>query len=174
MKVVDAALLSLAIGLSAATAYLFASDYPSGFVNQLKPIPTATRVPRRHDFQAIVIHGPHDACPRSAPGSRDVQAHFIVHAEDADGEAWVEATPRWLDQLGATHSRNAAVNRHAIAVWVDAPTSPGQAEALRRLTVRLREEFGIPPAMIFSHADVDVGTGCGAGRGLASLRTTGR
>lgn len=170
MKLLDAALLSLAVGLSAAAVFLFASDYPTGFVNQLRPIPTATRAPRRHDFRAIVIHGPHDACPRSAPGSRDAQAHFVVHAEDADGEAWVEATPRWLDQLTASHTRNAAVNRHAIAIWVDGPQTPGQAEALRRLTARLREELGLPADMVFAHADVDVGTCCGPGAALANLR----
>ena len=168
MKILDAALLSTAIGLTCSTLFLFASDYPSGYVPTVLPPPLETTVPHSKDFMAIVIHGSSEACRKSDPGSRDSRAHFVVPMEDEEGVVRIESTPRWREQLAATHTRNLAVNRRSIAVWVDLPVpgaepSPAQRAALADLVARLRAQYGIPEHRVFAHAEVDVQTGCGSG-----------
>ncbi len=175
MKLLDAALLSLAIGLTSAGAYLFASDYPAGYVAVVKPAPVGSRAPRNRDFQAIVVHGPEAACRRGEPGSLDVRAHFVVHADGESGAAWVEPTERWLEQISSVHTRNTAVNKRSIAIWIDPPATssratPAQEALLRDLVRRLRAEFAIPPSRVFAHADVDVGTSCAAGALVPAVR----
>jgi hypothetical protein len=167
LKIFDAALLSTAIGLTCSSVFLFASDYPASFVPTTSPPPLETTVPRSKDFIAVVIHGASVSCRARDPGSQDSRAHFIVPLEGEDGVVRVESTPRWREQLIAEHTRNKAVNRRSIAVWMDLTSpdsspSPGQAAALRALLERLRAVYGIPANLIFSHAEVDVETTCGA------------
>jgi N-acetyl-anhydromuramyl-L-alanine amidase AmpD len=124
------------------------------------------------DYKAIIIHGPSSACPRTRPGSRDVQAHFIIPPIDATGTVRPEPTARWKEQLAATHTRNTSVNRKSISIWIDAPSGEPaavQIEALRDLVGRLRAEYGIAADRIYSHAEVDT-VSCGAGRIAATLR----
>jgi N-acetylmuramoyl-L-alanine amidase-like protein len=167
VKIYDAALLSTAIGLTCSTVFLFASDYPASYVPTASPPPIETTAPRSKDFIAVVIHGASAACRARDPGSQDSRAHFIVPAEGEDGVVRIEATPRWREQLTAEHTRNKPVNRRSIAVWVDLPSpdsepSPAQATALAGLVARLRAVYGIPAEHIFTHAEVDVETTCGA------------
>ncbi|HTF55947.1 MAG TPA: peptidoglycan recognition family protein [Planctomycetota bacterium] len=168
MKILDAALLSTAIGLTCSTLFLFASDYPEGYVPTVLPPPLETSVPRSKEFLAIVVHGASDDCRKSDPGSRDSRAHFVVPVEDERGAVRIESTPRWREQLAAAHTRNLVVNRRSIAVWVEIPTpgsdpSPAQKAALADLITRLRAQYGIPGSRVFAHADVDVQTSCGSG-----------
>jgi hypothetical protein len=164
MKMFDAGLLSLAIGLTCSSVFLYASDYPASFVPTAAPLPVETAVPRSKDFLAIVIHG---ACKPAEPGSQDTKAHFVVPAEGEDGVVRIESTPRWKEQLTAEHTRNKTVNRKSIAVWIQLPgadfsPSPAQVSATAALVEKLKAVYGIPPERVFTHADVDVDTTCGA------------
>ncbi|HEY3225365.1 MAG TPA: peptidoglycan recognition family protein [Planctomycetota bacterium] len=168
MKILDAALLSTAIGLTCSTLFLFASDYPEGYIPTVLPPPLETSVPRSKEFLAIVVHGASDDCRRSDPGSRDSRVHFVVPVENAEGAVRIESTTRWREQLAAAHTRNLVVNRRSIAVWVEIPTaesdpSPAQMAALADLISRLRAQYGIPENRVFAHADVDLETTCGSG-----------
>jgi hypothetical protein len=176
MKILDAALLSLALGLTCSTLFLFGSDYPAGYVPTVPPPPLMTDVPRSMEFRAIVLHGASPGCRRADPGSRDSRAHFVVPAEDDAGRVLVEATSRWREQLAAVHTRNVAVNRRSISVWVDLPApgaspSPAQRAALVDLVKRLQAQFGIPVSRVFAHAEVDLDAPCGAGGVIGAVRT---
>lgn len=168
MKILDAALLSTAIGLTCSTLFLFASDYPEGYVPTVLPPPLETSVARSKEFLAIVVHGASDDCRKSDPGSRDSRAHFVIPVEDAGGAVRIESTPRWREQLAAAHTRNLVVNRRSIAVWVEIPVAgadptPAQEAALADLIARLRAQYGIPEDRVFAHAEVDLETKCGSG-----------
>jgi len=175
MKILDAALLSLALGLTCSTLFLFGSDYPAGYVPTVPPPPLGTDVPHSMEFRAIVLHGASPACLRAEPGSRDSRAHFVVPVEDDAGRVLIEATPRWREQLAAVHTRNVMVNRRSIAVWVDLADSsdspsPAQKAAILDLVNRLRAQFGIPASRVFAHADVDLDAPCGAGAVIGAVR----
>lgn len=166
MKFFDAALLSTAIGLTCSSVFLFASDYPASFVPTSAPPPVESTAPRSKDFIAIVIHGS-PACRSSDPGSQDSKAHFVIPGEGEDGVVRIEATARWREQLTAEHTRNKAVNRRSIAIWLVLPgpdfgPSPAQTAALAGLVDRLRSIYGIPLERTFTHSDVDVDTTCGS------------
>ena len=153
-------MVSLSVAAGALTLALFTSNYPAGFTAVPRPAVTEPAVPRSREFKAIVIHGPVSPCAASRPGSRDVQAHFIVKFDAASGTAEAEATPRWKDQLPAAHLKDPDLAAKSIAIRMEAPAHPAQGEVLADLVRRLRAEFGIAADRIYAHSALERGSSC--------------
>lgn len=170
MKPLDLLLASLAVGLTMFTVYaLGGKDSAAATV--------AEPPPRNPAFRSIVLH--HSATPGGSAGAfgRDHRArlgglayHFIVGNGSGSPDGAVETGYRWRDQIPGPHTRNQAVNQQSIAVCLVGdlearPPTLKQVESLLALLDQLCREYGIAPADIRSHREVDTETLC-PGKGL--------
>lgn len=174
MKPFDLLLLSVAIGLTSFTAYMFCTGG--------EPIeataPDATiQAPRNPDFKSIVLHHSATHGGSAAAFERNHRArlgglayHFIIGNGSGAADGVVEVGYRWRDQIPGPHTKNQDVNLESIAVCIvgdletGAPTKK-QMIALLDLLEKLCREGGIPADRIRSHREVDAETLC-PGRGL--------
>ncbi len=168
MKALDIFLLSVAIGLTAFTAYLFASDDPG-----------AAAAPARHNeaFRTVILHHSATHGGSAAAFERDhrprlggLAYHFIVGNGLGAPDGGIETGYRWRDQIPGPHTKNDDVNRESIAVCLvgdlgKSPPTPRQVRSLLDLLDRLCREYRIPAERILSHREADPETLC-PGRGL--------
>lgn len=173
MKPIDLFLLSIAIGLSCFTTYVFVTGE-----NPATSLHAAEARPERNPaFTSIVLHHSATHGGSAAAFERDHKArlgglayHFIVGNGSGAGDGEVETGYRWRDQIPGPHTKNQAANLESIGICVvgdlraQAPSAK-QLTALLDLIEKLCRECGIPAARVVCHKEVDVETAC-PGRGL--------
>ena len=175
MKPIDLLLLSIAIGLTLFTVYVFCAEAPQA--EALEPLPE----PRNPDFQAIILHHSATHGGSAAAFERNHRArlgglayHFVIGNGSGTSDGLVETGYRWQDQIPGPHTKNVDVNRRSVAVCLvgnldKAPPTRRQISALLPLLERLCRECKIPGERIYSHREVDPQTVC-PGRGLPMNR----
>jgi hypothetical protein len=181
MKPLDILLLSIAIGLTSFTVYVFCTGgAPAGTQAVEPPVPA----PRNSAFRSIVIHHSATHGGSAAAFERNHRArlgglayHFIIGNGSGCGDGEIETGYRWRDQIPGPHTKNLEVNNESIAVCLvgdlqSAPPTRRQVSALLELLERLCRECRIPAERIRCHKEVDPETLC-PGRGLPmdELRT---
>ena len=174
MKPFDLLLLSVAIGLTSFTGYMFCTGgQPIEADAPDSPIHAA----RNPAFKSIVLHHSATHGGSAAAFERNHRArlgglayHFIIGNGSGAGDGVVEVGYRWRDQLPGPHTKNQDVNLESIAICLvgdfetGAPTKK-QLAALLELLEKLCREGRIPADKVRSHKEVDIETVC-PGRGL--------
>lgn len=173
MKPLDLFLLSIAIGLTCFTTYVFCTDTNPAVVFQAADPGTSTP----GAFRSIVLHHSATHGGSAAAFERDHRArlgglayHFIVGNGSGAGDGEVETGYRWRDRIPGPHTKSQAVNLESIGVCVVGdlrarPPTEKQLTALLELLERLCRECGIPAERVRCHKEVDAETLC-PGRGL--------
>jgi hypothetical protein len=174
MKPFDLLLLSVAIGLTSFTGYMFCTGgAPVEAPTADGPIPEL----RNSAFRSIVIHhsathgGSAAAFERNhRPRLGGLAYHFVIGNGSGAADGAVEVGYRWRDQIPGPHTKNQEVNLESIAICLvgdfekEAPTKK-QLASLVDLLETLCREGQIPADRIRSHREVDAETRC-PGRGL--------
>lgn len=174
MKPFDLFLLSLAIGLTCFTGYMFATG---GAPVEAPVADAAPQSPRNPDFKSIVLHHSATHGGNAAAFERSHRArlgglayHFVIGNGSGAADGAVETGYRWRDQIPGPHTKNQDVNLESIAICIvgnleTAPPTAKQMAALMDLLEKLCREGRIPADRIRSHREVDPETLC-PGRGL--------
>jgi len=182
MKPFDLLLLSVAIGLSCFTGYMFCTG---GEPLDASAPETPIRAPRSPAFKSIVLHhsathgGSAAAFERNhRPRLGGLAYHFIIGNGSGAADGAVEIGYRWRDQIPGPHTKNQDVNLESIAICLvgdletGAPTKK-QMAGLVELLEKLCREGHIPAERIRSHREVDVETLCpGKGLPMDAIRNT--
>jgi hypothetical protein len=174
MKPFDLLLLSVAIGLTSFTCYMFCTG---GEPIEAVASDAAIQAPRNPAFQSIVIHHSATHGGSAAAFERNHRArlgglayHFIIGNGSGAPDGAVEVGYRWRDQIPGPHTKNQDVNLESIAVCLVGDLETGapskkQMASLLDLLEKLCREGCIPAERIRSHREVDNETLC-PGRGL--------
>ena len=174
MKPFDLLLLSVAIGLSCFTGYMFCTG---GAPVEAAVADAGIPAPRNPAFRSIVIHHSATHGGSAAAFERNHRArlgglayHFIIGNGSGTADGAVETGYRWRDQIPGPHTKNQDVNLESIAICLVGDLESGtptkkQMAALLDLLEKLCREGGIPAERIRSHREVDHETLC-PGRGL--------
>ena len=174
MKPFDLLLLSVAIGLTCFTCYMFAT----GGEPISAAAPEATiQAPRNPAFKSVVLHHSATHGGSAAAFERNHRSrlgglayHFIIGNGSGAPDGTVEIGYRWRDQVPGPHTKNQDVNLESIAICLvgdleaGAPTKK-QMAALMDLLEKVCREGQISADRVRSHREVDVDTLC-PGRGL--------
>src|SRR5258706_1638383 len=162
-------LLSVAIGLTSFTSYMFCTGG-----EPLEPTLDDSRIqaPRNPAFRSVVIHhsATHGASAAAfernhRPRLGGLAYHFIIGNGSGAPDGAVEIGYRWRDQIPGPHTKNQDVNLESIAICLvgdletGAPTRK-QMTALLDLLEKLCREGQIAPERIRSHREVDNETLC--------------
>ena len=176
MKPVDTLLLSIAIGLTLFTVYVFCAETTAAEV-----VEPAER--RNSDFDWIVLHhsathgGSAEAIERTHKKRLGgIAYHFIIGNGSGSPDGKVETTYRWRDQIPGPHTKNQEMNLHSVAIClvgnfqIALPTRK-QVGSLLDLLERISNECNIPARRIISHREADPETLCpGKNLPMARLR----
>jgi N-acetyl-anhydromuramyl-L-alanine amidase AmpD len=174
MKPLDILLLSIAIGLTSFTVYVFCAEGASKAGVEAPPPAPA---PRNPAFKSIVVHHSATHGGSAAAFERNHRArlgglayHFVIGNGSGCGDGEVETGYRWRDQVPGPHTKNLEINSESIGVCLvgdlqSAPPTRKQLTALLDLLERLCRECRIPPDRVRCHKEVDPETLC-PGRGL--------
>ena len=174
MKPFDLLLLSVAIGLTSFTCYMFCTG---GAPIEASPTDSVIQAPPNPSFQSIVIHHSATHGGSAAAFERNHRTrlgglayHFIIGNGSGAADGVVETGYRWRDQIPGPHTKNQDVNLESIAICMVGDLEAGapskkQMTALIELLEKLCREGQIPAERIRSHREVDVETLC-PGRGL--------
>lgn len=172
MKPLDLFLLSVAIGLSCFTTYVFCTDTNPAVALRPEEAPE-----RNAAFRSIVLHHSATHGGSAAAFERDHRArlgglayHFIVGNGSGAGDGEVETGYRWRDQIPGPHTKNQPVNLESIGICVvgdlrKSPPTEKQLTALLDLLEKLCRDYAIPADRVRCHKEVDPETVC-PGRGL--------
>jgi hypothetical protein len=174
MKPFDLLLLSVAIGLTCFTSYMFCTGgEPLSAVAPDSPI----QAPRNPAFKSVVLHHSATHGGSAAAFERNHRArlgglayHFIIGNGSGAADGTVEIGYRWRDQIPGPHTKNQDINLESVAICLvgdleaGAPTKK-QMAALMDLLEKVCREGQIPADRVRSHREVDVETVC-PGRGL--------
>src|SRR5687767_8348430 len=174
MKPFDLLLLSVAIGLTSFTCYMFCTG---GEPIEAVAGDSTIQAPRKPAFQSIVIHHSATHGGSAAAFERNHRSrlgglayHFIIGNGSGAADGTVEIGYRWRDQIPGPHTKKQDVNLESIAVCLvgdleaGAPTKK-QMVALMDLLEKVCREGQISADRVRSHREVDVETLC-PGRGL--------
>jgi N-acetyl-anhydromuramyl-L-alanine amidase AmpD len=174
MKPFDLLLLSVAIGLTTFTSYIFCTG---GAPVEAVAAEGTILAPRNPAFKSIVIHHSATHGGSAAAFERNHRSrlgglayHFVIGNGSGAADGAIEAGYRWRDQIPGPHTKNQEVNLESIAICLvgdfekEAPTRK-QMAALVELLEKLCREGQIPADRIRSHREVDNETLC-PGRGL--------
>jgi len=174
MKPFDLLLLSVAIGLTSFTSYMFVTG---GAPIEASAPDSRIQAPRNPAFKSIVLHHSATHGGSAAAFERNHRTrlgglayHFVIGNGSGAADGAVEIGYRWRDQLPGPHTKNQDVNLESIAICLvgdfgkEAPTKK-QLTALLDLLETLCREGRITPDRIRSHREVDAETLC-PGRGL--------
>jgi hypothetical protein len=174
MKPFDLLLLSVAIGLTSFTGYMFCTG---GQPIEAEAADSPIHAARNPAFKSIVLHhsATHGGSAAAFERNHRVRLgglayHFIIGNGSGAGDGVVEVGYRWRDQLPGPHTKNQDVNLESIAICLvgdleaGAPTKK-QLAALLELLEKLCREGRIPADQVRSHKEVDIETVC-PGRGL--------
>lgn len=174
MKAFDLLLLSVAIGLTSFTCYMFCTG---GEPIEAVASDATLLAPRNPAFKSIVLHHSATHGGSAAAFERNHRArlgglayHFIIGNGSGAPDGVVEVGYRWRDQIPGPHTKNQGVNLESIAICLVGDLEAGapskkQMTALLDLLEKLCREGQIPPQRIHSHREVDSETLC-PGRGL--------
>jgi hypothetical protein len=181
MKPFDMLLLSLAIGLTTFTLYVFCTGGSPAAAAPEPPRPA----PRNPAFRTIVLHHSATHGGSAAAFERNHRTrlgglayHFVIGNGSGTPDGEVETGYRWRDQIPGPHTKNLEINAESIAICVvgnleASPPTQKQLSALLRLLERLCRECGIPSDRVTSHREVDAETLCpGRGLPMEALRAT--
>lgn len=174
MKPFDLLLLSVAIGLTSFTAYMFCTG---GAPIEASASDAQIQAPRNPAFRSIVIHHSATHAGSAAAFERNHRArlgglayHFVIGNGSGAADGAVETGYRWRDQIPGPHTKNQDINLESVAICLvgdfekEAPTRK-QMASLMQLLERLCREGQIPAERVRSHREVDPETLC-PGRGL--------
>jgi N-acetyl-anhydromuramyl-L-alanine amidase AmpD len=174
MKPFDLLLLSVAIGLTSFTAYMFCTG---GAPIEASASDSQIQAPRNPAFRSIVIHHSATHGGSAAAFERNHRTrlgglayHFVIGNGSGAADGAVETGYRWRDQIPGPHTKNQDINLESIAICLvgdfekEAPTKL-QMTALLQLLEKLCREGQIPAERVRSHREVDPETLC-PGRGL--------
>ncbi len=174
MKPFDLLLLSVAIGLTSFTAYMFCTG---GAPIEASASDSQIQAPRNPAFRSIVIHHSATHGGSAAAFERNHRTrlgglayHFVIGNGSGAADGAVETGYRWRDQIPGPHTKNQDINLESIAICLvgdfekEAPTKK-QMAALLQLLEKLCREGQIPAERVRSHREVDPETLC-PGRGL--------
>jgi len=174
MKPFDLLLLSVAIGLTSFTSYMFCTG---GAQLEVTASDAVIQGPRNPAFKSIVIHHSATHGGSAAAFERNHRArlgglayHFVIGNGSGAADGAVEIGYRWRDQIPGPHTKNQDINLESIAICLvgdlekEAPTKK-QMSALVELLETLCREGHIGADRIRSHREVDRETLC-PGRGL--------
>jgi hypothetical protein len=174
MKPFDLLLLSVAIGLTCFTCYMFCTGGEP--VTAAAPDSTI-QAPRNPAFKSVVLHHSATHGGSAAAFERNHRArlgglayHFIIGNGSGAPDGTVEVGYRWRDQLPGPHTKKQDVNLESVAICLvgdleaGAPTKK-QMAALLDVLEKVCREGQIAPDRVRSHREVDVETLC-PGRGL--------
>jgi hypothetical protein len=174
MKPFDLLLLSVAIGLTSFTCYMFCTG---GEPIEAVAADATLQAPRNPAFTSIVLHHSATHGGSAAAFERNHRArlgglayHFIIGNGSGAADGAVEVGYRWRDQIPGPHTKNQDVNLESIAICLVGDLEAGapskkQMAALLDLLEKLCREGRIPAERIRSHREVDHETLC-PGRGL--------
>src|SRR5689334_21925857 len=174
MKPFDLLLLSVAIGLTSFTCYMFCTG---GEPIEASAPDSTILAPRNPAFQSIVIHHSATHGGSAAAFERNHRTrlgglayHFIIGNGSGAADGVVETGYRWRDQIPGPHTKNQDVNLESIAICLVGDLETGapskkQMAALLDLLEKLCREGQIPAERIRTHREVDNETLC-PGRGL--------
>jgi hypothetical protein len=174
MKPFDLLLLSVAIGLTSFTCYMFCTG---GEPIEAVASDATVQAPRNPAFKSIVIHHSATHGGSAAAFERNHRTrlgglayHFIIGNGSGSPDGAVEVGYRWRDQIPGPHTKNQDVNLESIAICLVGDLEAGapskkQMTALLDLLEKLCREGRIPAERIRSHREVDNETLC-PGRGL--------
>ncbi len=173
LKPLDLFLLSIAIGLTFFTTYVFCTgEHPGAALHAAEPAPA-----RNPAFKSVVLHHSATHGGSASAFERDHRArlgglayHFIVGNGSGAGDGEVETGYRWRDQIPGPHTKNQVVNLESVGVCIVGdlraqPPTEKQVVALLDLLERICRECGIPAERIRCHKEVDPETAC-PGRAL--------
>jgi N-acetylmuramoyl-L-alanine amidase len=175
MKPLDLLLLSIALGLTSFTVYVFCGD--DAPPSAIETLPAPAPVPRNPAFRSIVLHHSATHGGSAAAFERNHRArlgglayHFVLGNGSGAGDGEVETGYRWRDQVPGPHTKNLEVNSESIAICVvgdlqAGPPTRKQLASLLDLLERLCREGRIPAERVRCHREVDPETLC-PGRGL--------
>ena len=174
MKPFDLLLLSVAIGLTSFTCYMFCTG---GEPIDAAAADAGIQAPRNPAFTSIVLHHSATHGGSAAAFERNHRTrlgglayHFIIGNGSGTPDGVVEVGYRWRDQIPGPHTKNQEVNLESIAICLVGDLETGapskkQMAALLDLLEKLCREGRIPAERIRSHREVDNETLC-PGRGL--------
>jgi hypothetical protein len=174
MKPFDLLLLSVAIGLTSFTCYMFCTG---GEPIEAVASDATIQAPRNPSFKSIVLHHSATHGGSAAAFERNHRTrlgglayHFIIGNGSGTPDGVVEVGYRWRDQIPGPHTKNQDVNLESIAICLVGDLETGapskkQMTALLDLLEKLCREGRIPAERIRSHREVDNETLC-SGRGL--------
>ena len=182
MKPLDLFLLSIAIGLTSFTVYVFGTDTsPAAALEE--SLPPEEAPPGNPAFTSIVLH--HSATHGGSAAAFDrthrsrlggLAYHFVIGNGSGSEDGTVETGYRWRDQIPGPHTKNQDANMSSIAVCLVGdlhaqPPTEKQMASLLSLLERLCRERRISPAEVRSHREVDPETICpGRGLPMAAIR----
>lgn len=175
MKPLDLMLLSVAIGLTSFTAYIFCTG--GAPVEASAVVESTVTAPRNPAFRSIVIHHSATHGGSAAAFERNHRTrlgglayHFVIGNGSGSADGAVEVGYRWRDQIPGPHTKNQDINLESIAICLvgdlekEAPTKK-QMAALLDLLEKLCREGHIAADRVRSHREADPETLC-PGRGL--------
>jgi hypothetical protein len=169
MKPFDLLLLSVAIGLTCFTGYMFCTGGEALEVRVEDSTPVAARNPA---FRSIVLHHSATHGGSAAAFDRNHRArlgglayHFIIGNGSGAADGEVETGYRWRDQIPGPHTKNQEINLESIAICLVGDLETGsptrkQATALLDLLEKLCRDAHIAPERIRSHREADADTLC--------------
>src|SRR5436190_7782314 len=169
MKPFDLLLLSVAIGLTSFTCYMFCTG---GEPIEAVAADATLLAPRNPAFKSIVIHHSATHGGSAAAFERNHRArlgglayHFIIGNGSGAADGQVEVGYRWRDQIPGPHTKNQDVNLESIAICLAGDLEAGapskkQMGALIDMLEKLCRAGQISPDRIRSNREVDVETLC--------------
>lgn len=174
MKPLDLMLLSVAIGLTSFTSYMFCTG---GAPVEAAAADAQIQAPRNPAFRSIVIHHSATHGGSAAAFERNHRTrlgglayHFVIGNGSGAADGAVEVGYRWRDQIPGPHTKNQDVNLESIAICLvgdleKEPPTKKQMAALLELLEKVCREAHISVERVRSHREVDPETLC-PGRGL--------
>ncbi len=182
MKPFDLLLLSVAIGLTTFTSYMFCTG---GAPVEAVAADSGIQAPRNPAFKSIVLHHSATHGGSAAAFERNHRArlgglayHFVIGNGSGTADGAVETGYRWRDQIPGPHTKNQDINLESIAICLvgdleKEPPTKKQMAALMGLLEKLCREGHIPADRVRSHREVDSETLCpGRGLPIEAIRST--
>jgi N-acetyl-anhydromuramyl-L-alanine amidase AmpD len=178
MKPLDLLLLSLAVGLTAFTAWVFGSPpADAGAVSAAAPADALGALLEDHPlknpaFGSVVIHHSATHGGSGAAFEKNHRArlgglayHFVIGNGSGTADGLVEAGYRWKDQVAGPHTKNQEINLSSIGICLvgdltQGPPTRKQTASLVDLLERLCRAGRIPPDRILCHREADPETLC--------------
>jgi hypothetical protein len=120
MKPFDLLLLSVAIGLTSFTAYMFCTG---GAPIEASASDSRIQAPRNPAFRSIILHHSATHGGSAAAFERNHRTrlgglayHFVIGNGSGAADGAVEVGYRWRDQIPGPHTKNQDVNLESIAI----------------------------------------------------------